>query len=212
MSDIKTEELVYITVEGKRVPYKPIAFTKRELIRTGLESEYKERGESLDVPQIEIEVLGGEKLAIELSEENLVVDDNETETARRKDIWNKYLDTKKRFETELKKAHDNLQMSAILVELPEDETWINEQKKLHIHVPDDLEERRQHYIQTEVLTSFEDILEINSLIFTKSAIRDLSVQELAAAKDSFRHQILGTLKGQTEANTGAETDQNTAKE
>lgn len=195
MSDKQVDRNVYITVEGREVAYKPISFLKRGLIKDGLESDYRERGEPLDIPKAEVEVLGGDTIEVELSADSLEVEGDIEETTKRRELWAKHKDAVLRFENELKDLENDLLLSAILVELPEDESWIEEQKKLHIRIPDDPEKRRQHYIQTEILTSMEDIVDITSYIFTKSAVRTTSREDLAAAKESFRHQIFGTLEG-----------------
>ena len=209
MSEIKTEN-IYITVEGKSVPYKPISFTKRDLIKNGLEEEFRESGEPLDAPIIEVDVYGGDKIEQELTEGMLAVEGDEEESLRRKALWDAHIDAKARFEKELNKSLNHLTMSAILVELPEDDTWIAEQKKLHIRVPKDPDELREHYIQTEILTSLEDVFEINSLIFEKSAVRDLDYGEVAAAKDSFRDTLRRALKRETAADVGTEESEDTA--
>ena len=209
MDEIKSEN-IYITVEGRAIPYKPISFTKRDLIKNGLEEEFRERGEPLDPPVIETEVYGGDKIEQELTDGMLVVEGDEEESARRKALWDAHIDAKDRYEKELSKSLNHLTMSAILIDLPEDDKWIAEQKKLHIRIPENADKLREHYIQTEILTSLEDVFEINSLIFEKSAVRDLNYGEVAAAKASFRDTIRRALQGEGTENIGTGEDKDTA--
>jgi hypothetical protein len=211
MNEVNSESF-YVTVGGTKVFYKPMSFVKQGKIKQGLELDYRERGEPLDTPKVEVAVFGDETIEVDLSEANIEVEDNPEETARRKELWAAHIDALGRLKKDLKEAENNQLFKAILTQLPEDESWIAEQKALHIRVPEDPEKRRQHYIETEVLTSMEDIVEINSLIFTKSAVRTVGAEDLAVAKDSFRDIVLGTLKGSTTADNGIEAAEDTAKE
>jgi len=202
----------YITEGGMKVYYKPMSFLKRSMIQEGLLKEYHERGEPLDVPKVEMEVFGGDMIEQELSQETLIVEGNEEETAKRQKLWQDHIDATNRYNKELKEAEDELLMSAIEVDLPEDESWIVEQKRLHIQIPDDLHQRRIHYIQTEVLTSMEDLVELTSLIFTKSAVRSINAEDLAIAKDSFRNKIFGVFERENPTGNGIKEPENTTEE
>ena len=71
---------------------------------------------------------------------------------------------------------------AIIVDLPVDDAWAVDQAEYGIEVPADPDERRAHYIWTEVLGGQRDVIRIMGM----ASGADLSEEQLAAAEASFR--------------------------
>lgn len=198
------QQLVYITSEGKEVPYKRLSFLKRDLAIEGLRQEWIERGEMLAPPTYRVEVLGGDYIELELDEASLETDDQQ-ETIRRKALWRKYQETLKRFEKAKSEYETHFLCSAVLLDLPDDNSWIEAQEHEHIRVPkDDPVKLRDHWIQTELFTVAEDIANFATHVFALSAMREVTPEMLASASKSFRGAIFGERKDNTagEATTG----------
>lgn len=70
---------------------------------------------------------------------------------------------------------------AIVVEVPKGDEWVQEQALYGIAVPEGQDERREHYIWTEVIGGQRDILRIMGL----AAGADLTEEQLSAAEASF---------------------------
>ena len=74
---------------------------------------------------------------------------------------------------------------ALVVELPEDEEWIQDQRELGISVPKDKRERRIHYIRTEVVGGMRDVLRLTAIANGS----DLTEEAISLAEASFRHSL-----------------------
>jgi hypothetical protein len=206
MSD-KNEKLVYITADGKEIPYKRLSFVKRDLAIEGLKQEWIERGEPILPPTYKVPVLGDDYVELELDETNLVTDDPQ-ETAKRQALWRKHKDALARFEKAKKDYETHFLCSAILLDLPEDDSWIAAQEAEHIRVPKhDRSALRDHWIQTELFTVAEDIADFATHVYAMSAMKEVTPETLASASNSFRRALLSrdrqdnTPPG-TEANQG----------
>jgi hypothetical protein len=78
---------------------------------------------------------------------------------------------------------------AIVVEMPKDDAWVAEQEELGLTVPASPQERRLHYIRTEVIGGMADIWKITAI----ANGADLSEEALQLAEASFRHSLARTL-------------------
>ena len=84
---------------------------------------------------------------------------------------------------------------SIKVELPNDDSWIEDQREMGLTVPDNPRERRLHYIQTEVIGGMPDIWKITAIANGS----DISEEALQLAEASFRSDLAKSLlKGLTE--------------
>lgn len=74
-------------------------------------------------------------------------------------------------------------LRGIEIEMPQDDTWVREQKLLGITIPDDPLERKLHWIETEVIATVDDADRI-----TRGALEASGVPQeaLAQAEDTFR--------------------------
>ena len=80
-------------------------------------------------------------------------------------------------------------LRSLVVELPKDEGWIQDQEELGITVPRSPKERRMHYIRTEVIGGMRDVLRLTAI----AQGGDLSEEALSLAEASFRHSLARSL-------------------
>ena len=80
-------------------------------------------------------------------------------------------------------------LRSLVVELPKDEGWIQDQEELGIKVPRSPKERRMHYIRTEVIGGMRDVLRLTAI----AQGGDLSEEALSLAEASFRHSLAQSL-------------------
>ena len=78
---------------------------------------------------------------------------------------------------------------ALVVELPEDSGWIQDQEDLGLTVPKDARKRRIHYIRTEVIGGMRDVLRLTAIANGS----DLSEEAISLAEASFRHSLARSL-------------------
>lgn len=117
---------------------------------------------------------------------------NETtlQTAEERAAWAEYVESR---DTAGDKLNDAIwlavRLKAIKVELPKDNTWIAEQARMGMAVPEDPIDRRLHYIQTEVIGGVRDIVRLTAI----ANGADLDEEALSAAEDSFRRAMAGEV-------------------
>ena len=80
-------------------------------------------------------------------------------------------------------------LRSLVVELPKDDAWIQDQEELGITVPRSPKERRIHYIRTEVIGGMRDVLRLTAI----AQGGDLSEEALSLAEASFRHSLARAL-------------------
>lgn len=88
---------------------------------------------------------------------------------------------------------------ALIVELPEDDGWIQDQEMLGLTVPKDAREQRVHYIRTEVIGGMRDVLRLTAIANGS----DLSEEAVSLAETSFRHSLARALIGRLADQAGA---------
>jgi len=74
----------------------------------------------------------------------------------------------------------------LAIELPADDTWAKNQEFWGVEVPTDPQARIQHYIQTEVLGSAQDIEDLTVAIMGATGVK---TEVLEAARASFRGDL-----------------------
>ena len=79
--------------------------------------------------------------------------------------------------------------SAIVVTLPEDESWIDEHLALGLEVPTDHRKRMLHYIRTEAIGGMRDVLKITAM----ANGADMAEGALLLAESSFRDSLARSL-------------------
>lgn len=83
------------------------------------------------------------------------------ETPQDKPKWDAYVAHVKKHEAELNARFLRaVKMMVVRFDMPEDDGWIEIQKMIGVDVPDDPDERRIHYLDTEILGDPQDLFEI----------------------------------------------------
>jgi len=195
----------YTTASGMAIPLSGISLIALERAEAGIEEDMRDEGARLDPPTYEVEVLGGDTLTYELDGDSLEAEGDPEETARRKREWHEYQAAK----AELRKRQDDVRnemiFDSIMLALPEDDGWMEKQRRYHIRIPEDLESRRRHWIETEVLKSIEDMVGMISYILAKSASGDIELEDVEAAKKSFRDLLSASLQEGGKGGGGEDT-------
>lgn len=179
---------IYITLSGLEVPIKPISPTKLMKAEIGVEKTFKDRGEPIDTPTYDVETAGGGKETFDLDEDSILIPDDEEETTKRQADWDAHQDALKRLKKEQYDVTRTIVLKAIDLQLPEDETWIKEQKELYIEVPDKPHERWYHWLETEILHP-TDIINLIAQILVLSATGIMPEEDVDAAVALFRRDV-----------------------
>lgn len=178
----------YVTLASGKYAIKPVSEQMQALIRSAVEKEFKEKGELLERPTYEVDILGGGKKT-ELHDETTVQTDEE------KAALKAFENARAKLETEQNNRVQKAILMGLDVKLPEDESWITEQRFLGVVVPEDPVERRYHYITTVVATTLDDFMEImreHTKALYGSAIKNEDVDALIAG-------FLSSIQGKTSA-------------
>ena len=110
--------------------------------------------------------------------------------AEHKDKWAEYIKARDANQEQINDAiWKAVMLRALVVDLPEDDEWIQDQEELGIKVPRNKKERRIHYIRTEVIGGMRDVLRLTAI----AQGGDLSEAALQLAEDSFRHSLAQSL-------------------
>ena len=106
--------------------------------------------------------------------------------------WDAYIQER---DANQEKLNDRLwqavMLRALVVELPEDDGWIQDHELLGLTVPKTQRERRIHYIRTEVVGGMRDTLKLTAM----ANGADMSEEALSLAEASFRHSLARSLLG-----------------
>ena len=139
-----------------------------------------------------------EHLAGGATQEVVISDSDALAWARENpESWAEHAEEWATFERERDEAqsliNDRIQLAvykrAVQVDLPKSDDWIQEQAELGLTVPDGKQERKLHYIRTEVIGGMKDVWKITAL----ANGTDLSEEALSSAEASFRSELAGTL-------------------
>lgn len=196
---------VFRTLAGLEIEFEPISMSTLVLAEQGVEAFFRERGDPIDKPTYKIAVEGGDEIEFELDADHLEASNkdgtpNEEETYKRKSLWSAHQLAVLALAREKQKVQSSVMYDALHIELPKDDGWIKRQERLYVKVPrDDPYELRRHYIETEVLKTVSDIIELTTRIMEFSTAGVLTEETLAAARQSFQNTALKTLKDGAES-------------
>ena len=183
-----SKQTIYVTLGGVEIPIKPISPTKIMKAEAGIEKDFRSRDEPIDTPTYDVETAGGGVETFELDETAIEIPGDEEETKKRQIAWTTHQEALAR----LKSAQFNITRTIVLTSidlpLPEDETWIEDQKALFIDVPDAPKERWIHWLETEILHP-RDIIEIIATILTLSSRGIIPEEDVEAAAKLFRSAV-----------------------
>lgn len=182
------KQTVYVTLSGVEIPIKPISPTKIMKAETGVEKDFRNRGEPIDPPTYDVETAGGGVETFDLDETAIEIPGDEVETKKRRIAWTAHQEALARLKTAQFDITRRIVLNSIDLALPEDETWIEDQEALFIDVPDDPRARWIHWLETEILHP-NDIIEIIALILTLSSHGIIPEEDIEAAAKLFRRAV-----------------------
>lgn len=191
----------FTTLSGVDIHFVPFSWDEYQLALEGLKDEWRERGEIIDCPQYEVKLASGEIQKFDHNENTInelppdtPEDQKETVLKEQKDLWERYQDASARFQ-----GQDGEIMSEFIyadslasITLPDDTAWEDKQRQRHIKIPDELEDKRRHYINTVLLKSKADQLDLVATITAVSmgVVKEADVERV---RDSFRDRVYGNL-------------------
>jgi hypothetical protein len=110
------------------------------------------------------------------------------ETDDEKYLWQQYeASVKEAQKLSSKRMTDTLILKGIeKIDLPEDNTWREDQEYLGIVIPTNERELYVHYVSTEILYTAEDFYNLSEMIMRSTGV---SEEKLAEAQASFRSQM-----------------------
>ena len=188
MTDENVKRRVYTALSGFEVPIKPISPTKIMKAEQGLEKAFRDRGEPIDIPIYKVETAGGGSEEFELDIDSIQLPDDPEETAKRQKDWDLYQDAISRLKKEQFDITRIITLDAIDLPLPEDTSWIQEQKDLYIEIPENRHDLWMHWLETEILHP-SDVVNLVAEILILSSTGIISEEEVKAAVGLFRSTV-----------------------
>lgn len=192
-----SKQMIYVTLGGVEVPIKPISPTKIMKAEIGVEKDFRNRDEPIDTPTYDVETAGGGVETFELDKTAIELPGDEAETEKRQVVWDAHQDALSRLKKEQFDTTRKIVLNSIDLPLPEDETWVEDQKAFYIDVPDDPRARWIHWLETEILHP-HDIIEIIASILTLSSQGIIPEEDIEAAANLFRRAVYPKAEGSEE--------------
>lgn len=180
--EIEKKVTTITTTSGDIIRLKPASSQTLLLIKSNIEKSFRDRNEPIDPPTYEIETAGGGKETHEHDETTIT-------TEEEKAAWEKYIDASNRMRAELSiKQTKYALLTGIDIEYPDDDEWKQLQEWFGIEIPEDKNERKLHYINTEVLRTPADIKNAVSTIL-RITWDGVDPALIEAAEESFRNRV-----------------------
>lgn len=174
----------------------------REIVIIGLSpfliDKIRASGDIPEPPTYIIETVAGDEEIHTHDETTLEIEGDPEQTKVNQEAWQKYLD-----DSEVAQSGVNekflrlLLLRGIDLDLEEYEQgdWIAEQEAFGIDVPENPIDRKVHYVQTEILSSFDDVI---NLLMRVMSLSGLDQEAMAVAEESFRSAIRNVTAKATE--------------
>ena len=150
------------------------------LLLQKIQASFEKKTPKPVIPTYEAESAGGD---IE------VLPHNETtvSTEEEKEQWEKYKKEKEQWDRELnEKVLRALILKGVVMDVDDSAEWVQEQEFLGIDIPDDKNERKIHYFETEVVGSASDVFALVTEIMKLSGLDE---EAIADAESLFRSEL-----------------------
>jgi hypothetical protein len=211
MKKSSPDRLQFETIDGIKIKFNLISWSEYQLQRAKLMVEYRERGDQIDCPTYTVKFASGSQQEFPHDTKSILSappdtapEDVDTVIEQQKATWDKYLETIKIFAWE-----DNILLSNMVFEdalntlqLPDDEGWMKKQIRRKLTIPEDPEERRRHYINTVILKSAGDQLDLCAQIVGASS--GIAEDDLQSVMIGFRSSLWSKSKTALKRNTAGE--------
>jgi len=140
-------ELVFTTRKGYKVPFVPINTMVLTGMRRGQLKKYREAGKPIDPPTYVVKSAGGAEITVPHDEKS-VQQTKEPDTQWK---WEEHLACKRQANQEyMLLTLQTIFEDGVMLQLPEDESWIEKHKSRLLEVPEDLGQRRTHWLTYEI--------------------------------------------------------------
>lgn len=179
----------FTTTAGEKVEYGPIALDDLQLAQNVVKQEYLDKGEPIEVPTYQVEILGStkEKPLFETHPHTEKTIENGTD--EEKEAWKDHINAVERMQDDVESRTSLIFLDAIKVELPKDDKWAKRRKRLfNENIPEDKEEKLLHYVNKVLLKTPADKNGIMQEIFDLS-MSGAPEEVKQAYKDLFRRQV-----------------------
>lgn len=186
---VTQDDREHVTEDGLLLKLRPIAIHETELIREGIEDEYRARQEPIDPPKYKVKTAGGGEVEHDLTKDNLDVDDNEEETERRHREWGEHISAKARMYDEIWEETKDCILDGVIWEEDVPKDWIEKKKKRHIRLPEDKDALVLLYKKIELIKSENDKDAIRDKIVKISRPNLPSNSAVAAAQRGFQDTV-----------------------
>lgn len=169
---------IFVNAAGHNFPIRGLSPMLPDLIRQGLEEEWKKTEELPSKPTYTVPTITGEPEVHEHNEGSLQTDED-------KAAWEKYVLKRDEFDKKLnERVMKAVFLRGVMLTIPDIEAWISEMKAMGISVPEDAAERRYLYVRTEVIQSVEDVGNLMIAVLRLSGT--INEEAVAAAEAAFR--------------------------
>lgn len=174
---------VLVTDGGHTYPIHPVSEYLINKAVQAAEKRFRALGKPLSPPQYEVEMAGGAKKLFDHDEKS-VQGDPVLEAE-----WAAYQAAKAELAEAQELARMQAMLSAIDVEVPDDDGWKRRQLRLGIEIPEDAAELWWHYLTTEVIVTYADMMQAVqkiTLLTNRGAVKE---EDLNAVFDSFQRDV-----------------------
>lgn len=179
-----TKERFFETTAGEKIKIQPISILDLQLAQDAVKREFRDRGEQIDPPTYKVDVLGGEVEYHPYTEESIKDAGEEDKAA-----WDAHLEATEKMKLEVEGRTALVFLEGILVDLPEDDTWIKRRKRLFGEVvPEDKEERLLHYVNHILLKTPADQEDLTFAIYRLS-MTGANKEAIQAMEELFRGEM-----------------------
>lgn len=185
---------IYTTTEGKEITLLPVSYMRLQSITSQVERQFRERGEQVDLPCYTAQIVGGGEVEHEHDEESI-----KTASPEEKAAWDAYHDCQARMGKEaIDRRNHYLFQKGIAIDMKDalEGDWIKEAEYFGFDPPsEDPKERVMEYIESELLKTPEDQVEVTTRI-VRLSMAGVPQDALDAATDMFRSLLEGGVPSQ----------------
>jgi len=189
----KMTEHFFETTAGVKVKIQPISMFDLQLAQQAVQNEFRARGEQVDPPTYEVDVLGGEKEYHQYTE--MTIQDASPEE---KATWERHILAITQMGQEIQDRTALVLLEGICVELPADNAWAERRKRLFgEEVPEDEEQRKLYYINNILLKTPADKSGLMMAI-QRVSLTGANEEAIQAMEDLFQRQMEASGRAGTE--------------
>lgn len=201
MKQVTNRRTIFTTLDGLEINFKPFSWDEYQLARSGLQEEYRQAGKQIDRPQYTVKFASGTTQQFDHDENTIMqappetpVEDIALVVEEQRALWAAYQEASKQFSIDEQALLTDFVFDDSLGHIQIDGisgiSWEDRQRKRHINIPTDPEEKRRHYINTVMLKAKSDQIDLLSTIVAVS-MGVVKEEDIEAVKASFRDSLWG---------------------